>query len=155
VLLVFTALTSSMAFMEVLVANLIDRYDWSRRRSVIISASLVFIFGIPSALSGTDWFFPEWEEMFGMTFFETLSHVVATWLLPLAGLSVAVFTGWKLPKEKCLAEFKEGSKYACFFSIWFFSIRYIVPIAILLIILDRSGILHFDAIFGYSVEPSP
>ena len=68
-LLVFTALTSSVALLEVVVANFIDLFQWSRKKAVIISAVACYIFGIPSALSGANLYFPPlardvWKDLF-------------------------------------------------------------------------------------------
>ncbi len=152
VLFVFTALTSSVAFMEVLAANLIDRFELSRRKAVLIAGGAVFIFGIPSALSGTDWLFPEWKQVFGMNFFETFSRLASSWLLPITGLSVALFTGWALPKDIAKDELLEGTIWRWCFPLWHFSIRYLVPVAILLIICDHSGLFSLDQIF-FPFEP--
>lgn len=62
ILFVFTALTSSIALIEVVAANFIDLLGWSRRKAVFAAGIGCFVFGIPSALSGTDTLFANWPR---------------------------------------------------------------------------------------------
>ena len=45
------ALTSAVSLLEVPVSSLIDRFGWNRNQAVIFSTSLIFLIGIPAALS--------------------------------------------------------------------------------------------------------
>lgn len=147
ILLVFTALTSSVAILEVIVANLEDLLSWSRKKSVLISAVAVFVMGIPSALSGANILFPNWELMYGKTFFQTIVCLVSQWILPFCGLFIAIFVGWKVNKEILHQEFCEGTKWKKVFSVWFFFTKWLAPIAIIFIVLQRAGIIDLDRMF--------
>lgn len=144
ILLVFTALTSSVSLLEVSVANFMDLLGWSRKKCVIVISIACFIFGLPSALSGSKILFPNWELMYGKSFFATIVDLVAQWILPLVGLFVSIFAGWVLKKVNCKEEFKQGTVLSKLFTIWFFFTRYLAPAAILLIILQRSGVIDLD-----------
>jgi len=69
ILFVFTALTSAIAMVEAVAANFIDLYGWSRKKAVLSTGIGCFIFGIPSALSGTNILFARWPQIFGNSFF--------------------------------------------------------------------------------------
>ncbi len=146
-LLVFTALTSSVALLEVVVANFIDLYQWTRKKAVISVATATFIVGIPCALTGAGLIFPNWEAMYGKTFFQTIVDLVAQWIIPFVGLFVAIFTGWVVKRSVILEEFKSGTAWKALFTVWFFFIRWIVPVAILIIILQRGGMIDLDQFF--------
>jgi neurotransmitter:Na+ symporter, NSS family len=148
VLFVFTALTSSIAMVEAVAANFIDLYGWSRKKAVITTGVSCFIFGIPSALSGTDWLFARWPKIFGSSFFDTINDLVSIWLLPIGGLMIAVYTGWFLDKEISRDEFQAGSDYKWLWRPWLFFMRWVSPIAIILIILQQAGIVNVDNIFS-------
>lgn len=147
ILLVFTALTSSVSLLEVIVANFIDLKGWSRKKSVIVVIVAAFICGIPSALSGANLIFPHWEEMYGKNFFATIVDLVAQWMLPVVGLFVSLFAGWFMRKLHVKEEFSEGTIMRKFFSIWFFFTKYLAPVAIFLIILQRSELIDLDRLF--------
>jgi NSS family neurotransmitter:Na+ symporter len=145
ILFVFAALTSSIALLEVVVANFMDLKGWSRHKAVWVAGVGCFLFGVPSALSGTDWLFANWAKMYGKTFFDTINSLVSSWLLPLGGLLVALFTGWRLDKAISKEEFAAGSSFPYLWAPWFFFVRWIAPVAILLIILQKTGLIDIDA----------
>ena len=148
VLFVFTALTSAVAMLEVLVANFMDLYQWSRKRSTLISTALILFFGIPCALSGTPYLFPRWVEMYGMTYFDTMSTLVSTWILPTIALFTSIFVGWKVPRDQVRVAFSEGTSVPSFFTPWRWLIRYLVPFAIIIVMLQEAGIINVDKWFG-------
>lgn len=144
VLLVGTALTSSVALVEVVSANFIDLYGWTRHRAVIVVAIACFVCGIPSALSSSSGVFDNWSEIYGKTFFMTIDDLVTVWLLPIGGLCTCIFVGWRLDEEIGKSEFRSGSIFPMFWRPWFFFIRYIAPVAIVLILLQKSGVIDID-----------
>jgi len=145
-LFVFTALTSSVALVEVVVANFIDLLGWSRRKAVLVTGIACFVFGIPSALSGTDWLFANWKMIYGKTFFATVDDLVSIWFLPIGGLMISIFAGWFLEKRISHEEFKAGTNWGWMWRPWLFFMRWIAPIAIILIILQKSGLIDVDTL---------
>lgn len=147
VLLSFAALTSAIAFIEVVAANLMDLLNWPRKKAVLIAGTGCFIFGIPSALSGTNVLFANWPEVFaGKTFFATIDDLVSIWLLPTAGLLISLYVGWFFNREFAKEEFLSGTTLKKLFNTWFFFIRWVAPISIILIMLQQSGIINVDII---------
>ncbi|MFT4552993.1 MAG: NSS family neurotransmitter:Na+ symporter [Chlamydiales bacterium] len=136
--LVFTAITSSISLLEVLVANFIELLDWSRKRAAVAVGIGAFIFGIPSALAGSGTLFSTWEEIYGKDFFNTLSDA-PDMLLSLGGLGIAIFVGWYLDKDLVKDEFCKGTAYPWVFTPWRFLVRWIAPTAILAIILHQGN----------------
>lgn len=147
VLFVFTALTSSVALLEVVVATCIDQYGWSRKRSVLIAGLIVFVLGIPCALSGSNSLFRNWSTMYGKTYFETVDFFVNSWLLPIIGLATSILIGWKLNRQEIREQFRSGSALGFLFRGWYFFIRWVVPIAIVVILLQEGGVIDVDKVF--------
>lgn len=147
ILLVFTALTSSVALLEVIVANFIDLKGWSRKRATIYATIAVFLVGIPCALSGSGALFANWKIMYGKNFFQTIVDLVSQWILPICGLGVSIFLGWIMKKEDTKVAFFQGTNWKGIFGIWYLFVRFIAPIAIFLIILQRSGVIDLDKLF--------
>jgi NSS family neurotransmitter:Na+ symporter len=144
ILFVFAALTSAIAFVEVVAANLMDLLGWSRRKAVLFAGSTCFIFGIPSALSGTDIIFANWTKIFGRTFFATVDDLVSIWFLPIAGLMIAIYTGWFFDHKQCKEEFCAGTSFKWLYGTWMFFIRWVAPVAIIAIMLQQSGLINVD-----------
>lgn len=152
VLFVFTALTSSVALVEVVAANFMDLYSWPRRKAVLISGAACFVFGVPSALAGSGLLFSNWEEIYGKNFFETIDGLVSVWLLPIGGLMVSIFVGWFLDKEIAKDEFMAGSVFKKLWGPWMFFMRWVAPVAIICIFLQQTGIINIDKIFVWGPE---
>ncbi|MBN4066937.1 sodium-dependent transporter [Simkania negevensis] len=151
-LVVFTALTSAVSVLEVIVANFIELFSWSRRKSVLIVGAAVFIFGIPSALSGSGLLFANWGKIYGFNFLDTLNFLSYTWLLPFNGFCVTLFVGWFLNKKIRNEEFRQGSSWGWLLYPWLLVIRWLAPVAIILIVLQSAGVIDVDAIFAKPVE---
>jgi len=146
-LFVFTALTSSIALVEVVVASMIDLFGWTRKKAALIVGAATFTVGIPSALSGTNILFGNWTTLYGKTFFETVDLFASIWLLPLCALLTAIFTGWRLDQTILRQEFSCETQSMWFFKPWRFLIRWIVPAAIILILLQHTGCVNIDSLF--------
>ncbi len=138
VVLVFTALTSSISLIEVLVANFIELLDWSRRKSAIVVGIAAFLFGLPSALAGAGVLFPKWEAMYGKDFFQTLGDTPDL-LLSIGGLLIALFVGWRLDKDLVRQEFNKGTGSPWLFHPWYFITKWVAPIAVLLILFTQGA----------------
>lgn len=147
VLFTFAALSSAIAFVEVVAANMMDLYGWSRKKSVLITGAACFAFGIPSALSGTNILFSGWSEIFGRSFFATVDDLVSIWLLPIAGLLISLYIGWFLDSKISKEEFEEGTSMAWLYPTWRFFIRWVAPLGILSIMMQEAGLINFDALF--------
>lgn len=147
VLFTFAALTSSIALVEVVAANFMDLRGWSRKKAVWLTGLATFLFGVPSALSKSNTLFANWSAIFGKTFFQTMDNLLSVWLLSIGGLMVALFTGWRLEREISRDEFEAGTEWKWLFMPWLLFIRWLAPVAILLIILHATEIVNIDALF--------
>lgn len=144
ILFVFTALTSSIALVEVVVANFIDLMGWSRKKAVLVTGVSCFVFGIPSALSGTDILFANWSKIYGKTFFATIDDLVSIWMLPIGGLMISIYVGWFFDRHLSKVEFQEGTRWKWLWRPWRFFMRWVAPIAIICIILQKTGLINVD-----------
>lgn len=145
ILFVFTALTSSVALVEAVAANFIDLFGWSRRKAVLLTGIACFIFGIPSALSGSDIIFTNWILIFGKNFMNTIDDLVSVWFLPIGGLLTAIYAGWYLDARISKEEFHSGTSWGWMWRPWLFFMRWVAPIAIICIFLQKTGLIDFDS----------
>ena len=142
VLLFFAALTSSISLLEVAVSYLIDEKKWARHKAVMLGGLVIALVGIPSGLSGGTALFGEsFTGLFGRNWFDTADYLASNWILPLGGLGISIFTAWRLDDAIRHREFLEGSKLQFFYKAWLFLLKYVVPVAIVLIFLSALGII--------------
>jgi NSS family neurotransmitter:Na+ symporter len=144
ILFVFTALTSAVAFIEVVATNLMELFKLTRKKAVLLVGGSTFIFGIPSALACSQNFFGEWKEIYGMNFLDNVDYIVSIWIIPFAGLFTAIFVGWVLDHKVTKEEFLRGHGNQKLWLPWIFLIKYVVPVLILVIILQKSGMVDLD-----------
>jgi len=72
-------------------------------------------------------------------FFDSLDHVTTAIMLPLAGFVMAVFIGYVVDKSRIEAVLKKPLGFT--FELWYFSLRYIVPIALFVVALNLMGVM--------------
>ncbi|MEM8727869.1 MAG: sodium-dependent transporter [Chlamydiota bacterium] len=143
-LFVFTALTSAIPFVEVVATNMMELFRWPRKKAVVLVAAGTFLFGIPSSLAFSQTLFPSWQNIYGLNFLDTIDNLVSTWMIPIGGLLTALFIGWGLERDISHEEFPLGRGWQTFFKIWYFFMKWIIPLTIVLMILQRSGMIHLD-----------
>jgi len=137
--LAFAGLTSAISLTEPAVEYFIQRFHWSRLKSVIINTSLYFIVGVGAILSYTK----EYGSTFsigGKPLFDALEFTTDSILLPLGGLAVAIFVGYVL-SEKNREELIKNQVNPVIYKVWLFSLRYIAPLAIVFMMLNSFGII--------------
>ncbi len=153
-LLSFAALTSSISLLEVVAAYFIDERGWTRRQAVIVLGAFIFVLGVPSALSGgSQAFGAGFKDLTapvfaivgkeGMNWFDTFDYIASNMLLPLGGLGIALFSAWRMGERARRAEIAAGStlgKIEALYLAWLQLLRYLVPLAIVTVMLYALGI---------------
>ena len=136
--LAFAGLTSSVSLVEPMVQYFIDRFSWSRRKASISMGLFFWFFGIFAILSNIDGY-KEFLTWGGKNFFDWVDYVTAAIMLPMGGLIMAIFVGFIIEKSKVESIMRPQLKWA--FDAWYFSLRYIVPVAMFVVLLSLVGIL--------------
>jgi NSS family neurotransmitter:Na+ symporter len=135
--LAFAGLTSSVSLVEPMVQYFIDRFSWSRLKSSILMGLFFYLIGIIALLSNID-AYKELLTWGDKTFFDWVDYVTSAIMLPIGGLIMAVFVGFVLDKRKVESLLKPQLGFA--FETWYFSLRYITPIAMFVVMLNLIGI---------------
>lgn len=138
-LFLFAVLTSSFSMLEIITAAFTENKQRSRKKVALIAGLLVFLAGIPSALSTnllTDF------TIFGLTVFDASDFLVSNIMLPGGCLFISLFIGFKLDKSLLKQEFSYGNQLPNgLFHVWFQLMRWLVPATIIIVFLRSVGIL--------------
>lgn len=119
---VLIAWTPIIAMGETIVMTLVERLSWSRAFASLMLTFLVLIFGSLEVFTHLQWAdnFHHWLKNFTLDF-----------LTPIVVFFIAIFVGWIMARESTEDElhFKP-----IFYKIWRFLMRYVVPIAVLIVL---------------------
>ncbi|WP_366248153.1 sodium-dependent transporter [Terribacillus aidingensis] len=143
-LFLFAALTSAFSMLEIFVAATTKKDNTKRTKRSWQLGMLIFLVGIPSCLSYgvlSDFL------IFDKTIFDLFDYTVSNILMPLGALLISLFVPLKIKKSELFEELALGSNVGrSFFNVWYYLLKYVTPIAIIIVFLDVLGL--WDFIFG-------
>ena len=137
ILLMLAALTSTISIHEVVNAYVSEEFHIRRSRSALIVTLVCMFIGVCCALS-----FGVLSDftIFGMTLFDLFDYIASNILLPIGGMLIGVFTGWRLDRKLCYDQLTNGGTIrAPYFPLLRFCLRYVIPLAIGAILLNQFG----------------
>lgn len=138
IVLFIAALTSAISLLEVVIAYLSEEWKISRKKALILTGSALALTGMLCSLSLgllSDF------TIIGQNIFDSFDKISSTYMMPVCALLISLFVGWKMKKEDVYDELSNsGTLNAKFFGLLWPVIRYFVPIAIIIIFLNKLGI---------------
>lgn len=144
-LLAIAALTSAISILEVVVAYLSEETSMSRKKATLVSAVAITFVGVLAGLSYT-------PVLSGVTIplpgfgslgiFDWLDMLSANYLLPLGGLFISLFVGWKMVRKDVEEEVSNnGTVKIGWIGAFLILAKVIAPIAIAIVFLNGVGII--------------
>ena len=134
-LLVIATLTSTISLLEVIVAALTEELKLSRPKAAILGTLGTAVIGVIATIS-----FRTGSTLLicGRSVFDLLDHVTASYFMPIGGLLIVLFLGWRMKKADALDELTNGGTLRAGIrkAILFF-IRYLAPVAIAVIFISQ------------------
>lgn len=129
-LLLVAAITSTISLLEVPVAFFVDERKWSRTKAAYLMGLCALLLGVPSALSwGGVKFFTRIE------FWAKVDLIFGNISLAVGALLICLFVGWVWGVKKAIEEVKSGNRRFSIRLIWVFSVKFLSPIAIIIILI--------------------
>lgn len=137
-LLFLAAYTTGIAMVEPIVSWLEEHRGAHRPTMTVACGVLAWLGGIVSVLSFSllsDFYPLEFLSLMeGKTFFDIIDFTVANIMLPVNALLIALFAGWALDRATVGQEL--GTSSGPWFLYWRFALRFLVPLALIAIMLD-------------------
>ncbi|HWO75118.1 MAG TPA: sodium-dependent transporter [Bacillus sp. (in: firmicutes)] len=138
ILFLFAALTSAFSLLEIIISVISNGKPEHRIKWSWIIGLAIFILGVPSALSFgilSD------VQIFGKSIFDFADYTVSNVLLPFGALLISIFVPLKMKRSLLYSEIKKGNWIKKgIFDAWYFTIRFIAPPLIILVMMDVLGI---------------
>jgi neurotransmitter:Na+ symporter, NSS family len=136
--LAFAGLTSAVSLVEPMVQLVIDRFGLTRFKASLYTGLFFYLVGIVVIYSGS----ADYGALLtwgGKNLFDWIDFVTASVMLPIGGLVMAIFIGYVIEKNRVDSVLKH--QLGIFYGIWHFSLRYIAPVALVVVMLNLMGIL--------------
>ncbi|QKY71516.1 sodium-dependent transporter [Lentibacillus sp. CBA3610] len=138
-LFLFAIFTSAFSMLEIIASAITARKNYSRTKVVWIAGLVVFIAGIPAALSSSTL---ANFKLFGLTVFDASDFLVSNIMLPGGCLLMALFIGIKMDRTLIKQEFSYGNNLSSgTYQLWFQVMRWVVPLTIVIVFLNTLGII--------------
>lgn len=137
ILVTFAAWTSSISLIEPATAWITENTSVTRAKAACLIGFCTWLLGISVVLSFNVW--QGVQIVFGLGIFDTLDKLTTTILLPLGGLMMALFAGWIMRTQHVREELGLQPRT---YAVWRFIIRYISPLAIVIIFLSMIGLIE-------------
>ncbi|SNT09398.1 neurotransmitter:Na+ symporter, NSS family [Anaerovirgula multivorans] len=135
ILVLFAALTSSISLLEASVSYVVDEYHWNRKKTSLTLGLIAFTLGIPSSLAQGVW--SHIRPFRDLDILDSIDFVASNVMLPLSGLLLCLFIGWVWGIDNALKEATNNGKISFKLApFWAFLIKWVAPIAILVVFIQ-------------------
>lgn len=139
-LLFLAALTSAFSLLEPTVLWLVNRYPVSRSAAAWAVGLVVWLAGFATVFSFNLWkdvhLLSAIARFHDSTIFDLLDFLVTNLLLPIGGLALAIFTGWRIAGSTLREELGAAAR-SFVFALWIRLVRFVVPLALLALFLGN------------------
>lgn len=128
VLVLFAAVSTSIAYLEVVVSFAVNTFKVSRAKASVIFSILITCVGIPCALS-----FGVWSDIkiAGKGFFDLADYLVSNVSLPIGGILACIFIGWVWKTDNAVKEITNNGKVRFKLApVWSALIKFVLPVLI-------------------------
>ena len=123
------ALSSAISLVEPIVAWLTERTVMSRTVATVVLCALVWGVGLGTVFSFTGDFT---ATLFGKNFFDSIDFLTSSILMPLGGVLIAIFAGWRMKRSVIMNELALS---VGMFNLWRAIIRVIVPVCVTVVLI--------------------
>jgi len=142
ILLSFAAWTSAISLLEPAVTWLVENHGMNRVMASAWSGLAAWLLGVVALLSLNIW---SDYTLLGKNAFDLMEFTTTNIMLPLGGLMIAIFAGWKMRHDSSMDELHIQDRLHLGYRLWQFLVRYIAPLSVLFIFLNVTGVLDWLA----------
>ena len=133
ILLAFAAVTSIIALLEPIIAYAEDKLHMSRKVACVLFGFLAWAVGLATVFSFNIWSdvtpLDGIKALQGKTLFDLIDYFTANLMMPLGGILMALFVGWRIRPDTLREDLLFASP--ALFTLWLWMIRVVAPVAIL------------------------
>jgi len=131
----FAGITSAVSLMEPTILYMTNRLGITRSKALFYLGGASYVLGIMALFSNIEEY-KSYVTFGGKSFFDILDFTSSSIMLPFGGILIAIFVGHVLQREKVYSILKDYMNDSVF-ALWYFTIRYIIPIAVSVVMINK------------------
>ena len=139
----FAANGAMLSLVEVPTIWMSEEFNMPRKKAALLNCVIIGLVGVLAACSADSSSFLGGIKFFGKGFFDLFDFLSSNILMPLGGLFIALYTGYKMKSKDLIDELTNHGKLdnGGRVAIIRFLCRYVTPVLVALIFLSSIGIL--------------
>lgn len=139
---IMAALTSCISIMEAVVAGLMDKFGWSRKKATIIEGIIALVLALIVCL-GYNIFYFEYQLPNGATaqILDIFDYVTNNVLMPVVAIGTCLLIGWKVKPKTIIDEATKNGEHFSRRMLYIVMVKFITPIMLAFLLLSAFGII--------------
>lgn len=144
IMVLFAALTSCMSILEAVVASLIDRFGWSRRKATIIESIVALVISIVICLGYNALYFevrlPNTAPNGSAQLLDIFDYLSNNIFMPVVAIGTCILIGWLVKPSTVIDEAtKNGEKFGRK-GLYIVMVKFVAPVLLFVLLLGSLGI---------------
>ncbi len=142
IMVLFAAITSSVSILEAVVASLIDKFGWQRRKATIIECAFALAIGIFICLGYNALYF-DISLPNGSTgqLLDILDYISNNILMPIVSVATCILIGWVVKPDYVINEATKNGETFRRRILYKIVVCFIAPLLLILLLLGALGII--------------
>ena len=141
VMVLFAAVTSAVSILEATTVSVMDRFKWSRKKSVLAMAGSGFVLSLVVCLGYNEWYFelklPNGAVAQILDIFDYVSNNI---LMPIVSICTCILFGWIVKPRLLIGEMRLNGYAFRRKTLYIIMLRYIAPFLLAILLLGAFGL---------------
>ena len=144
VMVLFAALTSCISIMEAVVASLIDRFGWSRKKATAIETGIAMILSIIICLGYNSFYFetklPNTAPGKSAQLLDVFDYLSNNIFMPIVAIGTCILVGWFVKPKTIIDEVTKNGEKMGRKHLYIAMVKYIAPVMLVILLLVSLGV---------------
>ena len=136
-MVLFAAITSAVSILEAIVASMIDKFGWSRKKSVVVMSATCFVWSVLVCLGYNVLYF-EYTLPNGAVgqLLDIFDYVSNNLLMPILAICTCILIGWVVKPKLLVGEMRLNGYHFRRKPLYIVMLKYVVPILLTILLLS-------------------
>lgn len=141
VMVLFAALTSAVSILEAIVSSMMDKFNWTRKKSTLIMAGVGFFVSLIVCFGYNIFYFEAtFATVVGGQILDILDYASNNLLMPIVAILTCILVGWVIKPKTIIEELTINGEKFSRKMLYIIMIKFIAPVLLLLILLNSFGV---------------